>query len=427
MELKVGNTLSLPKGYKKTELGVIPEDWEVKTIAEISTPVRGSSPRPAGDPKYFNGNFIPWLTVASLTNIPDSQIYVDKTNRFLTEEGSLQSRVLDKETLIIANSGATLGVAKLLSIKCCANDGIAALSNLSKEVDSKYIVHYINTKTKHLRDVVATGNGQPNLNTDLIGRFKIPFPTKKSEQIAIAATLSDADTLITSIEKLIAKKRLIKQGAMQKLLTPKEDWEVKRLGDFLDYEQPTNYLVANTEYLENSNIPVLTAGKTFILGYTDEKFGVYTNLPVIIFDDFTTANKFVTFPFKAKSSAMKMLVPRNENVNLRFIFEIMLRIKYPLGDHKRHWISEYQNIEISVPKPEEQTRITTILSDMDAEIEALETKLSKYKQIEQGMMQNLLTGKIRLVKPYSEAQEIEMSLAAEPHENLNKNLENGKF
>ena len=139
------------------------------------------------------------------------------------------------------------------------------------------------------------------------------------------------------------------------------------------------------------------SGKSFILGYTNETNGVFKKYPVIIFDDFTTATKYVEFPFKVKSSAMKILKPKNDNVSLRFIFEIMQQIDFPLGDHKRHWIGEFQPLEIKVPKSlEEQNRIATILSDMDAEIETLEKKLAKYKQIKQGLMQVLLTGKIRL-------------------------------
>lgn len=390
--------MELKEGYKLSEFGFIPNDWEVQTIGEISSPVRGGSPRPAGSPKYFNGSFIPWLTVAALTNIPISQLYVSETETFLTQEGSLYSRTLEKGTLIIANSGATLGVAKILAIKCCANDGIAALLDIDKEISPEYLVYFINTKTKYLREVVATGNGQPNLNTGLIGNIKIPLPPTLTEQTAIATALSDADALINSLEKLIAKKRNIKQGAMQQLLKPKEGWEVKKLGDFLDYEQPTEYLVTDTEYNDNNQIPVLTAGKTFILGYTNEENGIFKNLPVIIFDDFTTAIKYVDFPFKAKSSAMKMLLPKNEKINLRFIYEIMLQIKYQVADHKRHWIGEYSKIEIKVPStPEEQNEIATILSDMDTEIQALETKLEKYRKIKLGMMQNLLTGKIRLI------------------------------
>lgn len=175
------------------------------------------------------------------------------------------------------------------------------------------------------------------------------------------------------------------------------DWDVKKLNHFLDFEQPSKYLVKDAEYSDDYSIPVLTAGKTFLLGYTNETQGVFNNLPVIIFDDFTTAIKFVNFPFKAKSSAMKMLLPKNDKVNLRFIYEIMSRIKYPLGDHKRHWIGEYQFLEIPIPVNEsEQTAIATVLSDTDALIENLEKLINKKKAVKQGAMQQLLTGKKRL-------------------------------
>ncbi len=157
----------IPKGYKQTEVGVIPEDWEVKPVSEIGIPVRGGSPRPAGSPRYFNGTYIPWLTVAALTNIPTSQLLLTETASCLTEEGSMCSRTLNPGALIIANSGATLGVAKILGIKCCANDGIAALLDLNKNASPYYLAHFINTRTSYLREVVATGNGQPNLNTEL--------------------------------------------------------------------------------------------------------------------------------------------------------------------------------------------------------------------------------------------------------------------
>lgn len=210
----------IPEGYKETEVGVIPEDWKCIYFGELGDVVRGGSPRPAGDPKYFNGTFIPWLTVASLTNIKKSQQLVTTTKSMLTELGSFQSRILDKNTLIISNSGATLGVAKILGIKCCANDGVAALIN-QKKGNCSYLVHYLNTQTKRLHDDIATGNGQPNLNTDLIKLIPIPFPTE-NEQAAIANALSNVDSLIASLENLIAKKSAIKTAAMQQLLTGKK-------------------------------------------------------------------------------------------------------------------------------------------------------------------------------------------------------------
>jgi type I restriction enzyme, S subunit len=163
--------------YKDSPLGKISNDWEVKRHNEISRVVRGGSPRPAGDPKYFKGSFIPWLTVASLTAISDAQTTVTETEGFLTEEGSKLSRKLEKGTLILANSGATLGVAKILGIQCCANDGIAAFIEWEENtIDKLYALYFLNTKTKYFRDVVAPGNGQPNLNTDLIGIEQICFP-----------------------------------------------------------------------------------------------------------------------------------------------------------------------------------------------------------------------------------------------------------
>jgi len=249
--------MKLKPGYKQTEVGEIPVEWVVKRIGDLGRIVRGGSPRPAGDPRYFNGSFIPWLTVAALTNISESQLRVSATVGYLTEEGAKHSRTLDEGTLIIANSGATLGVAKLLEVKCCANDGIAAIIN-QKSGDKEFVCHYINSRTTHLRDVVATGNGQPNLNTTLIRDLSLPFPPE-NEQRAIAAALSDVDALIASLDELIAKKRDIKQAAMQQLLTPPApgqaghvrplgfggEWEVKPIGSFSAFvtkgATPTTY------------------------------------------------------------------------------------------------------------------------------------------------------------------------------------------
>jgi type I restriction enzyme S subunit len=243
-----------------------------------------------------------------------------------------------------------------------------------------------------------------SVRREMIADMLISFPSNKAEQEAIAEAISGADAIIESLEKLIAKKQNIKQGTMQQLLTGKkrlpgftDKWETKKLGEVLAYEQPTKYLVKSTEYYDNSEIAVLTANKSFILGYTDETDGVFENVPVIIFDDFTTASKFVEFPFKVKSSALKILKLKDENHNLNFLFGKMQLIRFPLGGHKRYWISEFQHLEIETPSFDEQNAISQVLIDMDAEIEALERKRDKYKSIKQGMMQELLTGKTRLI------------------------------
>lgn len=390
-------------GSKRSVSGLLPENWEVRQLGDLGTIVRGGSPRPAGDPRYFNGDFVPWLTVGSLTNIPVNKLEVSNTATRLTELGSKHSRKLKAGTLVIVNSGArTLGVTKVLGIDCCANDGIAALLAV-QPCDKRFLSYFLNSRIAYLREVVAAGNDQLNLNTSRIGLIEVPFPPLP-EQRAIATALGDADALITALDQLIAKKRDLKQAAMQQLLTGKKRlpgfsgaWEVKKLGELLAYEQPTKYLVKSSEYSDANDLPVLTAGKTFILGYTNEINGIYNNLPAIIFDDFTTATKYVSFPFKAKSSAMKILRPRHPAINLRLVFEIMQHVKFPLSDHKRYWISEYQKIEIHLPNAEEQTAIAEVLSNMDAEITALEQRRDKTRAIKQGMMQQLLTGKVRLV------------------------------
>lgn len=408
--------------YKQTEIGVIPEDWEVVRIKNIAMTVRGGSPRPAGSPLYFNGTFIPWLTVASLTNISASKIFVNATETSLTELGSLYSRKLNRNTLIISNSGATLGVAKILNIDCCANDGIAALLNLT--ADSKYIVYYINSITDILRTQIATGNGQPNLNTELIGNLQIPLPPLP-EQTAIAAALSDADAYIESLEQLLEKKRQLKQGAMQELLRPGEGWEEIQLdklviegglirgpfggalkkeffvGDGIKvYEQKNaiymsvdlgNYFIDHIKYQELKRFEVFendfilscsgTIGKLFRIPKTFKKGIINQALLIIRLDKEKIDLDYFSYVFQYDTIQAKIIDDTQGGA-----------MKNLVG------MSEFKKTKIPIPSTlAEQTHIATILSDMDAELAAVGEELEKARQMKQGMMQELLTGKIRLV------------------------------
>lgn len=171
------------------------------------------------------------------------------------------------------------------------------------------------------------------------------------------------------------------------------EWKEILLGEVLKYEQPYKYAVESTQY-GKSGIPVLTAGKSFILGYTSEINNIYSNLPVIIFDDFTTDCKYVDFPFKVKSSAMKFLKERNEKeISLKFIFGILqtVRLNTIGGDHKRRWISEYSKIKVQAPDFNEQTHIAEILGTADEAITRTEALIAKYQRIKTGLMQDLLT------------------------------------
>jgi len=176
----------------------------------------------------------------------------------------------------------------------------------------------------------------------------------------------------------------------QKNGQPYPTWEVKSLKELLTYEQPTKYIVASTEYDDTYVIPVLTAGKTFILGYTNETFGICNSPhPIIIFDDFTTANKYVTFKFKVKSSAMKLLHPISLDVNMKFIFEAMQMIKFRLLDHKRHWIAEYQHLKIPYPSFDEQQKISNFLGSIETKITSITQHLIRSQVFKKGILQQL--------------------------------------
>ena len=149
-------------------------------------------------------------------------------------------------------------------------------------------------------------------------------------------------------------------------------WAICHLEDVIEYEQPTAYIVSSTNYSDSYPTPVLTAGKSFIIGFTDETAGVYNKLPCIIFDDFTTDSKYVDFPFKVKSSAMKILQV-HEGLNIEYV-SFFMSVTRLIGDtHKRYWISEYSKLPIPLPPRNEQDRIV-------ASIKSLYTLLDTIKE-----------------------------------------------
>ena len=222
--------------------------------------------------------------------------------------------------------------------------------------------------------IAATGTKIYSLSKESLKLIQLPIPPLE-EQEKIAEILLTCDKAIRLTTQIITQLKQRNQGLAQQLLMgekrvkgfEKSVWKEVRLGELLDYEQPTNYLVKNTDYSNEYKIPVLTAGKTFILGYTNEKEGICTNIPLILFDDFTTDSRYIDFPFKVKSSAVKLLKAK-KNVNLRFIFEAMKLIKYAIGGHERHWISKYAFLTIFVPLFKEQNAIAQILDTTHQEL-----------------------------------------------------------
>jgi type I restriction enzyme S subunit len=392
----------------------VPKDWTFKCLGDLGKIVRGGSPRPAGDPRYFNGKFIPWLTVAALTNIAEYQLEITETESSLTKEGARHSRTLPAGTVILANSGATLGVAKILSINSCANDGIAAIIN-QFDGDKRFVCQFINTRTKHLRDVVATGNGQPNLNTALIRDIPIPFPPLR-EQRVIAEALGDVDALLGALDRLIAKKRDLKQAAMQQLLTgqtrlPGFDgvWKEVELGDvvfirnskLLASATPRGTQSVELEFLDQGNGRLLMSADASgeVLKYSFKKGDVlFGRLRAYL-------RKYWHASFAGIcSTEIWPLTARDNRLSNQFLYFIVqtddfgnaAALSYGTHMPRSDWLV-LKKLLIQLPSLAEQTAIATILSDMDAELEALEQRRAKTATLKQGMMQELLTGRTRLV------------------------------
>ena len=387
-------------GYKQTEVGILPEDWGVRPCSELSERIMvGIVIRPA---QYYVRYGVPALRSANIREggITDIDlVFISEASNALL--GKSQTRVGDVLTVRTGYPG-TSAVVRPVHAGCNCIDIL--ITRPSGKHDPDYLAIWVNSsfgKEQVLRN--QGGLAQKHFNVGDMRNLVVALPPLP-EQRAIATALGDVDALIRTLDQLIAKKRDLKQAAMQQLLTGRTrlptfrgDWEVRKLGSVLCYEQPTDYLVESSDYDDNYDVAVLTANKSFVLGYTDEHYGVCETLPVVIFDDFTTATKYVDFPFKVKSSALKILRLRDGRDDLRYLFWRMQLIRFPLGDHKRYWISEYQNIEIPVPSPAEQSAITAVLVDMDAEITALEARRDKTRALKQGMMQELLTGRTRLV------------------------------
>src|SRR5690606_30472298 len=253
------------------------------------------------------------------------------------------------------------------------------LARPKKNIFQKGFLGYL-LKSNNVRYQIqkeSQGTKVLSINAGRLSNIKISFPAL-GEQRNITKILSALYLRIDCSMKTIENLKSLKSGLSKKIFSQEirfkdengndfPEWENIKFGEMLDYEQPTKYLVSSTEYDDSFKIPVVTAGKTFILGYTDETTGIFEEkkLPVIIFDDFTTASQFVDFPFKAKSSAMKILKAK-EKFDTKFMFEALQQIKYEIGGHGRHWISVFSEMYVLVPSIPEQQKIAKFLSAIDA-------------------------------------------------------------
>jgi type I restriction enzyme, S subunit len=189
-------------------LGKIPSHWSLPQIRHISKVVRGQTPRPAGDPRFFNGNFIPWITVGEVTK--SLGMYLTNTRTMLTEEGSQNSIIFEKGTFVLTNSGATLGVPKILGITGCMNDGVAAFMNIRDDMAKSFMYFFFLTMTEILKEQ-AQISGQPNLNTTVISEIRIPKPSLDEQEKIVDFLIEQDVKFDVAVKKCLKTIELLQE------------------------------------------------------------------------------------------------------------------------------------------------------------------------------------------------------------------------
>jgi len=355
------------QGYKQTEVGVIPDDWEVVQLCDISNLKSGKS-----------------ITSDNIFNIGDYKCFGGNGLR-----GYTNTYTHNGKFPLIGRQGALCGNINYTDEKFFASEH-AVVVTVKNNISPKWLYYVL---TRMNLNQYSESSAQPGLSVSKINILPIPYPIDKSEQTAIATALSDMDSLISSLESLIAKKRNIKQGAMTTLLSPKEGWEVKRLGEVCISIISGK---SNTKSISGA-YPIY--GSTGIIG--TKNFNDYEGDKILVARVGANAGSVNKVKGKYCVSDNTLMITLFNNIDLDFIFFTLISFqlnKLVFGSGQPLITgSQLKMIDITLPSFEKQTRIANILSDMDNEIAALETKLEKYKQIKQGMMTNLLTGKIRLV------------------------------
>ena len=269
---------------------------------------------------------------------------------------------------------------------------------LKNDEDNIYLVYNI------LKNIYYTPQGHERHWISKFSDFNILIPNT-TEQQAIGSFFQDIDQLISLQQRKLEVFKEQKKTYLKLLFPAKgqtkpalrfagfeDDWKEVKLGEILDYEQPNQYIVKSTEYSNSFTMPVLTAGQSFILGYTNEKDGIKKasrENPVIIFDDFTTASHLVDFDFKVKSSAMKILELKNDEDNIYLVYNILKNIYYTPQGHERHWISKFSDFNILIPNTTEQQAIGSFFQDLDKAIAKQEEKVNQLKESKQTLLRKM--------------------------------------
>jgi len=425
---KEATMIDIPVGYKNTEIGIIPEDWEIRTYDEAFDFLTTANYSRAelteiDEVRYIHygdihtkWNFFLDIGKSNLPTIRQEQV----KNYHLLKDGDV---IMADASEDYSGIGKSVEVKNLGSVKAISGLHTFLFRNKNDVFVNgfKGYIHF-NKVVKTQFDRLATGLKVYGVSKGNLKIVKIPVPSLP-EQTAIAEILSDTDNLIQALEKQIAKKRNIKQGAMQKLLQPKEGWEVKKLGDLNFDISDGNYsskYPSSSEFKE-FGIPFIRANNIKKMTVIDDDMRYISSdlhfelakghlkTGDILITTRGEIGKISIVPKRFVDSNINAQIVRintNKKINnLYFAYFLQksetqtIFLNLQSGSAlKQLPVGKLKQLELVYPSFEEQTRIATILSDMDTELNALESTLEKYKMLKLGMMQNLLTGKIRLIK-----------------------------
>ena len=268
----------------------------------------------------------------------------------------------------------------------CSSEIWVAKSKSSEKITNKFILYIFQTNYFLQLCNLSTGSKMPRADWDFIKEHFFAIPTLQ-EQDKIARFLSLLDKKIELQAKKIEVLKYFKKGLISKLLN-EYNYKIMKIKDVLKFEQPTKYIVNSDEYINDSKaIPVLTANKAFILGYCNEN-NFYDKGDSIIFDDFTMDMKYTNFNYKVKSSAIKILTTKGKN-DLRFLYELLLSLNLKSEEHKRHYISVVQEMDVKIPSIEVQKSISSRLELVDNKIIFEEKFLNNLTKLKKGFMQSM--------------------------------------
>ena len=344
-------------------------EWEIYPLTDFMSFKNGMNP----DAKRF-GRGTKFISVMDILN---NQFICYDNIRASVEvvDGDIETYGVNYGDILFQRSSETLedvGQANVYLDSKPAVFGGFVIRGKSKSNYYPMFFRYLLASPTARKKIIVKGAGAQHFNIGQDGLSKVCLNIPSiQEQEKIAKLFECIDTRIATQNKIIEDLKKLKSAIRKKMFSLLKDeyTESFEINQLLDYEQPTAYIVANDEYSTDTSLtPVLTANKGFILGYTDEKFGIYQKGECIIFDDFIMDAKYVSFPFKVKSSAIKILTAK-PNVNLRFMFEYLSYWELKSEEHKRHYISEIASLVIELPSKERQSIIASLMTSLNSKLD----------------------------------------------------------